>query len=528
MNKSVMNHEFSKVPTANIERSTFNRTHGHKTTFDAGLLIPFLVDEVLPGDTFTVNASIFARLATPIFPLMDNANMDTHFFAVPNRLIWDNWEKFNGAQDDPEDSVDFLIPEIDSFEVRTNSLADYFGLPVSVTGASVIVNALHFRAYNLIYNEWYRDQNLQDSVIVNRDDGPDNINDYSVLRRGKRHDYFTSCLPWPQKGDAISLPTIGDSDILTTLTSVGLPTFTGGLNNENSHMFVGSSGAFTSVLTLENLEEAPGTVSFGSDIGIEASSTIDHNAGGTINDLRRAFQLQKMLERDARGGTRYTEIIKAHFNVTSPDSRLQRPEYLGGGSARVIVNPVEQTSSTDDTTPQANLAAIGTVSSGRNGFSKSFTEHCVIIGIVSVRADLTYQQGINRMWSRRTRYDYFWPALAHIGEQAVLNKEIYYDDTDQDDDVFGYQERYAEYRYKPSLISGLFRSSHSNNLDSWHLSQNFSQLPTLGANFIEERPPFDRVIAVPSEPHFIFDSYISMKCTRPMPLYGTPGMMDRF
>lgn len=513
--KTVMEHQFSEVPKATIERSSFDRSHGVKTTFDAGYLVPILVDEALPGDTFNTNMTAFARMATPIFPIMDNVYMDTHFFAVPVRLIWDNWKKFNGEQIDPGDSIDYTVPTMTAPGVgySNQTLHDYFGIPTGV--GNLEHNSLWHRAYNLIYNEWFRDQNLQDSVQVDKGDGPDTYTNYTLLKRGKRHDYFTSCLPWPQKGDAVDLP-LGTTAAVATSAGTGdaLAIYN---TNTTSYEYLNTSGT--------------PYVNSGGGTGTEARglfADLSTATSATINQLREAFQIQKLLERDARGGTRYTEIVKAHFGVTSPDARLQRPEYLGGGSTPINVTPIEQTSSTDATSPQGNLAAMATASLTNHGFTKSFTEHCVILGLVSVRADLTYQQGLNRMFSRQTRYDFYWPALSHIGEQAVLNKEIYADGTAADDNVFGYQERYAEYRYKPSMITGKFRSNDAQSLDAWHLSQEFSSLPGLNSTFIEENPPLDRVIAVPSEPHFIFDSYISMKCARPMPVYSVPGKIDHF
>lgn len=517
-NPSVMSHSFSQVPKAEIPRSTFDRSHGHKTTFDAGYLVPFLVDEALPGDTFSVNLTGFARLATPIFPIMDNMFMDTQYFSVPIRLVWDNWEKFNGQQTDPGDSTDYVIPQMVSTAgtgYLANSLHDYFGLPTEVPGLSH--SALWHRAYNLIYNEWYRDQNLQDSVVVDKDDGPDNPADYVLLRRGKRHDYFTSSLPWPQKGSAVSIP-------LGTTAPVGVAGGPGQINNVSVQR---SSDGAQRALQDDNAGNVYVAAAAAGAAPLYAD--LSNATAATINSLRQAFQIQKIFERDARGGTRYTEIIKAHFGVTSPDARLQRPEYLGGGSSPVNVSPIPQTSSTDATSPQGTLAAMGTALLKNHSFTQSFTEHCLIIGIVSVRADLTYQQGLNRMWSRSTRFDFYWPALAHIGEQSVLQKEIYATGvTVADETVFGYQERYAEYRYKPSIITGEFRSNFAQSLDAWHLSQDFASAPVLDASFIVENPPIDRVIAVPSEPHFLFDSYIKMRCARPMPVYGVPGLIDHF
>jgi len=522
--RSVMAHTFSQVPKADIPRSTFDRTHGYKTTFDAGYLIPFLVDEALPGDTFNCRVSALARLATPIVPVMDNMYLDTQFFAVPIRLVWDNWQKFNGEQKNPDDSTDFVIPQLvapPGVGFQANSIHDYMGLPVGAPGLSV--SALFHRAYNLIWNEWYRDQNLQDSVSVPLDDGPDPDGTYQLLRRGKRHDYFTSCLPWPQKGPGVQIPLGTGAPIYATDPGVGgFPRdFYIGTAQGNAQMFS------------ETLDSNAVKLRYDSDVTNSSRlyADLSQATAATINSLRQAFQIQKVFERDARGGTRYTELIKSHFGVTSPDARLQRPEYLGGGSSPINITPVPQYSPTGSyaETPQGNLAGYGTSAFSGHGFTSSFTEHCLIIGLMSVRADLTYQQGVNRMFSRKTRFDFYWPALSHIGEQAVLQKEIFATGVPADDDkVFGYQERYAEYRYKPSQITGEFRSSYPESLDSWHLSQEFATAPVLDASFIQEDPPVDRVIAVPTEPHFLFDSYIQMKCTRPMPVYGVPGLIDHF
>ena len=530
-NQSVNLHQFTTIPKADIPRSKFDCQSTHKTTFDAGYLVPVYVDEVLPGDTFNLNMTAFARLATPLFPIMDNMVLDSFFFFVPNRLIWSNWQKFMGQQANPADSISYVIPQQVSPAngYAIGSLQDNMGLPTvgQVTATKTVSHCAFWpRAYNLIWNEWFRDENLQNSVVVDTGDGPDTVTNYTLLRRGKRKDYFTSSLPWPQKGASVTLPLGTSAPILS-----------------NGNLKFNDGSGHTAGIAMNNASPYA-YISNAADAGFLSGTAMNYQSGlyadlstataATINQLRQSFQIQKLLERDARGGTRYTEIIRSHFGVISPDSRLQRPEYLGGGTTVVNISPIAQTSATGQTgatTPLGNLASMGTALAHNHGFTQSFTEHGVILGLVSVRADLTYQQGLHKMWSRSTRYDFYFPAFAMLGEQSILNKEIYVTGDTSDSSVFGYQERWAEYRYNPSRISSLFRSTASGTIDGWHLAEKFTSVPTLSASFIQSTPPVARVVAVGAAANgqqFIFDSFFDVKKARPMPMYSVPGLIDHF
>lgn len=536
--------KFTDLPTANVDRSTFDMSHPWKGTMDNWQITPTLCMEVLPGDTFNVSSTVFMRLATPIKPIMDNLTADIHYFFVPNRLVWDNWQFFMGERKNPTDDpttvtvpqvqIDFNIrnrDRIDDVNVFKGVVPDCFGLPLFDPGDDTpqygYVNALPFRAYALIYNEWYRNQNITDSTNIPLGDGPDNEGDdnyyLTVGFRHKRGDYFTRALPWPQKGDPVFLP-LGDT--APVVPTPGRPAyFTGVNNNESLNLRRDTNDPQEVAYTIAG---GGSTLEPDEFIIPDLVTDLSTATAATINDIRTAFQIQKLLERDARGGTRYIEIILSHFNVQSPDARLQRPEYLGGGAARITINPVAATVETENT-PQANLSAVGT-GLVKGGFNHSFTEHGYIIANISVRSDLTYQRGLDRMWSRSTRYDFYWPSLSHLGEQAIKNKELFFniDAPQVNEAIWGYQERYAEYRYQPGRITGKFRSEEPESLDVWHIAQDFESLPLLNGFFMGDFAPIDRVVAVPDEPDFLVDCWHEIKATRPMPVYAVPGLVDHF
>lgn len=529
--KRGQSHTFSSVPQLKMKRSMFDRSHGHKTTFDEGYLIPFYVDEVAPGDTHKLQANMFARLATLKKPIMDNMYLETFYFFVPFRILWDNWVKMWGEQDNPGDSTDYLVPQVvapPGTSVTSGSIWDYFGIPINVP--NLAMSALYPRAYNKIWNEWFRDQNLQDSVPEERGDTDDPAN-YTLLRRGKRHDYFTACLPFPQKGPEVFLP-VGGSAVVPLESGDegyidGVPSFLAG--GPAGKLIVSSAAGNPLGLSPAGV---PTTLAAWNDTQLKVGETA---TSATINDLRQAIVIQQFYEMLARGGSRYVELLQTIYGVSNGDARLQRPEYLGGGRTSIYVNPVVNTAGNTGGPNQADLAAYGVGSTQpehNHGFSKSFTEHGVILGLACVRADLNYQQGILRQYHRRTKLDFLIPHFANIGEQAVLNQEIFAQGsavlngqgTPVDLDVFGYVSRYDDYRYKPSLITGQFRSSYTTPLDMWHLAQDFATLPTLSPAFIEEDPPVERVVSVPDEPHFLLDTWISLQSTRELPTYSVPGL----
>ena len=548
MNRNSEN-RFAENPQVGVSRSRFQRNSDNKTTFNTGELIPIYLDEVLPGDTHQIDLACVMRMATPIFPVMDNAFCDFYFFFVPNRLLWEHWKEFMGENKETAwtPKTEYSIPQVTAPTGgwAEGTLADYLGLPTKVDGISV--SALPGRAYGLIYNEWFRNQNVTqptlvevtDATTTGKNDGSD-TNDSAItlakpLKAAKIFDYFTGALPEPQKGEPITIPITGSAPIGLYNPSTGNVTINSAKMKEifNDAGLPAQNGTFKASYwdpgagpTRDKglaVGETSGQIYTGVSLGADLSSV---NAT-TINQLRQAFQIQKLLEKDARGGTRYREVLREHFGVVSPDARMQIPEYLGGYRLPINVSQVIQTSSTDSTSPQGNTAALSVTTMNKSMFTKSFTEHGYIMGLAVVRTDQTYQQGIERMWSRKGRYDYYWPVLANIGEQAILQKEIYAEGNPNDDMAFGYQEAWADYRYKPSKVTGLFRSNATQSLDAWHYAQDYKSTPFLGTQWMEQSDTeMKRTLAVQNQPDFIADFYFMNKTTRCMPVYSIPGLID--
>lgn len=550
MNRNTESH-FATLPKVDISRSTFNRSASIKTSFNVGQIVPFFIDEVLPGDTFDIKTSKVVRMPSLITPIMDNIYLDTYYFYVPNRLVWSHWKEFNGENTESAwiPKTEYEIPQLTAPDGgwSVGTLADYFGIPTGVPNLSV--SALPFRAYALIMNEWFRDQNLSDPLSIPVDDATvQGVNTGTfvtdVAKGGlpytaaKYHDYFTSCLPSPQKGPDVEIPVAEAATYAVVPRADKVPKSLFDGSTYHASKPSGDPGNFDRVGTVLGFDSTGsqdkmyGSHSSGDFPIIDNLWAVGSGAAqaATINQLRLAFQVQKLYERDARGGTRYIEILKSHFGVTSPDARLQRPEYLGGNRLPITINQVLQQSGTLDAgTPQGTPTGQSLTTDVHGDFKKSFVEHGYIIGVMVARYDHTYQQGIERFWSRKSRFDFYWPVFANIGEQAVLNKEIYAQGSEKDEEVFGYQEAWADYRYKPNRVTGEMRSQYTQSLDVWHLADDYDTLPSLSDSWIrEDSGTIDRVLAVSQKNsnQLFADIYVQNRCTRPMPMYSIPGLID--
>lgn len=564
-----MDSRFAINPQISIERSKFNRDCSVKTSFNVGDLIPFYFDEVLPGDTFQIRTSLVARLQPLVTAPMDNLYLDTYFFFVPNRIVWEHWRELNGENTESAwiPQTEYEVPQITSPATsgwNIGTIADYFGIPTGVPGLSV--SALPFRAYSLIVNEWFRDQNLKDPLETPKGDvtvvGVNTGNYITDCAKGglpfkaaKLHDYFTSCMLSPQKGPDVTIDIASSNGIVYagdsahSLPSINPVGYTLKNTSSSTQRFATGGAYINPVLDVagKNISadgtlSVPGSGDFSSVANVSSPggnnvimapdnlyAQLDSGNVVTINQLRTAFQIQKMYEKDARGGTRYQEMLKAHFGVTSPDARLQRPEYLGGERIPININQVIQNSATTSTSPQGTVAGQSLTSDSHGDFIESFTEHGMIIGLCVARYEHTYQQGLNKFWTKKSRTDFYLPVLANIGEQPVFNREIYAQGSAVDDEVFGYQEAWADYRYKPSIVTGEMRSNHQKSLDSWHFADDYDVLPKLSADWIDEdKSPVDRALAVQSSvSNQIFaDFFIQNMTTRPMPMYSVPGLID--
>lgn len=552
MNRNNEQH-FNSIPKMNVSRSRFKMKQDVKLTLDAGKLIPFYIAETLPGDTFSIDTAGICRMATPIYPVMDNCYLDIYYFHVPMRIVWEHAKQFFGENDTMAwtQNTEYKIPEINvkrkddgwGDTPDENSILDYMGVPTKVlkkgeTTKSFKINALPCRAYAKIWNEWFRDQNVDNPAIIHTGDetldyahNGDNKKEVQLetaevggnpLWVNKFHDRFTSSLPSPQKGEPTLIPMSGNAAVRgykgNNLTEPILASINMNPSNGDA-TYIASSRNQAPVQVRGTPVEGTQITNF--TLGADLSSV----TGATINNLRQAFAVQQFMEADARGGSRYREVIRNHFGVDIDDKTVQIPEYLGGQRYMINVSQVVQTSATNTTSPQGNAAAISVTPFKENSFTKSFQEHGYVIGVCCIRNDNTYQQGLDRLWSRKEKYDFYWPEFANLGEQAILNKEIYLQSNEDDEKAFGYQEAYSEYRMTANRVCGKFRSNAEGTLDAWHYADNYNKLPTLSQEWMAtDKTVIDRTIAVQNQPQFIMDVLIENDAVRPMPIYGTPGL----